>query len=844
MRKIYTLLICLLYFSFSKAQFPAPYCAEQYVSNVEPITYVKFDSIENNSSATVSGIEHEDFTNLSTTVKQGALYSITLKGNTDGTYTNYFTVFFDWNQDFDFDDADERYDIGSIFNSTGLDSIAISKSILVPATAIIGSTRMRVVKHYASYQTAPCLSGGFSHYGQAEDYTIVVDAGTNCSGTPNVTLATGPTSSCIDSLITVSVSGLSTTIGITFQWQSSNVGANSWTNISGATDATSTFAHNAANGQDYRCVVTCTASNLFSNSSKITVASVNCSAPINDDYCSAITLILDGASDCQNTKYATSNSDPNFICSAPNNTTWYSFTPSTTGNFEIRITPPNGGDTLNGRIGVFTASGSCPGSLTFTDVTTTVFGSCVEFGSSGLASETFAATLNSGTEYYFMIDGFFGDDGEYCISLKSPPSPPANCATNILPADMSIDVSAPVTLLKWSGVAGATNYDLYFGTTNPPTTRIGTTTLDSINVTGLAYNTTYYWYVVPKNTGGVPSGCDANTTSFTTIGPPPPPSNDECDSAIVLTNGFAVSGTTISATQTMPAQSCMGFNGTADDDVWYQFTASNNGDATITLTPINSFDAVIVVYSGTCGNLTAIGCVDSSGSTGSEILNLLNLNSGETYYFRVYSYSSLASGQGAFTVKVEGSALPVNLVEFKALRNNHTNLLNWKTAQELNNKGFEVQKSIDGITFKKIGFVESKAINGTSSNTLTYSFIDASEINTAYYKLKQLDKNGKYSFSKTLLVKAENSSKLIVSSVYPNPVSKQFIISISSPKQQVLNISIVDVLGKIVYKQNTTTVFGNNNINIGVEHLLKGNYILKLTDVSGNIISTQKIIKQ
>src|SRR5690606_41023390 len=87
-------------------------------SDVEPITLVQFNTIDNASSATINGSPAlENFTAISTDVMQTESYLITLKGNTGGNYINIFTVYIDWNQDGDFSDAGETYQIGQIFNS-------------------------------------------------------------------------------------------------------------------------------------------------------------------------------------------------------------------------------------------------------------------------------------------------------------------------------------------------------------------------------------------------------------------------------------------------------------------------------------------------------------------------------------------------------------------------------------------------------------------------------------------------------------------------------------------------------------------------------------------------------
>lgn len=176
MKKI-TLLGAILLAIQGFAQFPAPYCGPlTNTSGTEPITLVNFAGINNVSSNVLTEIAHENFTLITGNVLAGSTYPIKLKGNTDGAaYGNNFSVFVDWNQNQVFTDAGETYNVGRLTGSTGIDAAVLSGIIEVPASALAGSTRMRVVKRYNSSATifpTPCLTGvGF---GQAEDYTIAV----------------------------------------------------------------------------------------------------------------------------------------------------------------------------------------------------------------------------------------------------------------------------------------------------------------------------------------------------------------------------------------------------------------------------------------------------------------------------------------------------------------------------------------------------------------------------------------------------------------------------------------------------------------------------------------------
>lgn len=187
-------------FSFTTMANPfAPYCGPlDFTTNVEPITLVNFAGINNVTSEVLNGTpDHENFISISGNVEQGMTYPITLKGNTDGNYTNRFVVFIDWNQNGVLNDAGEvNYGDGTltIINSTGVDAVQAVGSIAVPANAVIGTTRMRVKKLFGTTNTAdPCLA---TSYGQAEDYTInVAAAGVDDinSSIANLTLYPNPT---------------------------------------------------------------------------------------------------------------------------------------------------------------------------------------------------------------------------------------------------------------------------------------------------------------------------------------------------------------------------------------------------------------------------------------------------------------------------------------------------------------------------------------------------------------------------------------------------------------------------------------------------------------------------
>lgn len=162
--------------TFGKEVFGVP------IDGTEPITLVNFAGIDNVTDATINtNTQHETFLDQIATVNKGSSYNITLKGNTNGNYSSKFAVFIDWNQNGSLNDAGEAYEITQeITNSDGTDSQQAVQSIMVPNTALLGNTRMRVKKIFDDSPYAnvdypnllnPCIGGSF---GQAEDYTVNV----------------------------------------------------------------------------------------------------------------------------------------------------------------------------------------------------------------------------------------------------------------------------------------------------------------------------------------------------------------------------------------------------------------------------------------------------------------------------------------------------------------------------------------------------------------------------------------------------------------------------------------------------------------------------------------------
>lgn len=176
--------------------------------------------------------------------------------------------------------------------------------------------------------------------------------------------------------------------------------------------------------------------------------------------------------------------------------------------------------------------------------------------------------------------------------------------------------------------------------------------------------------------------------------------------------------------------------------------------------------------------------------------------------------------------------LPVELLYFSGEAKDGYVDLAWSTATEKNNCCFDVERSVDAISFSKSSSVASKAFNGTSNNILNYTCLDYSPLsNITYYRLKQIDNDNTFSYSNIIsinYIKTKNVKFVI----YPNPNKGEFTADISGIENnhEVL-ISLMNEKGKLVYHSSFFVQDqGSNKLQIIPENKLSsGIYLCILT---------------
>lgn len=178
-----------------------------------------------------------------------------------------------------------------------------------------------------------------------------------------------------------------------------------------------------------------------------------------------------------------------------------------------------------------------------------------------------------------------------------------------------------------------------------------------------------------------------------------------------------------------------------------------------------------------------------------------------------------------------GGALPVSMTSFSGYRESNANRLNWTTAGESNNSGFEVQRSQDGINFSPIGFVPTQAMGGNSTSQLQYSFYDnAVSGNTYFYRLRQQDMDTRSHFSTVVRIRGEKPLVLTIDAVFPNPAKNVVHVQINAPGKQSATLLVTDIAGRILKKQTVHVETGSNTIPVDISPLSRGPYMLKLVN--------------
>jgi len=461
-------------------------------------------------------------------------------------------------------------------------------------------------------------------------------------------------------------------------------------------------------------------------------------------------------------------------------------------------------------------------------------------------------------------DELFG----YELAQTGPPCP-VQPATDPGPANGTTNVVLNPGNATWVNGAGTTQVEVFFGETGNMTSVYTGAPITSLPIPALNYATTYQWKVVCSN--DTCSGAPAVTWSFTTMDDPAlvtlfnedfeagsgnwTITNDggsaTCLWSIHLASEYTMPGTAAGNVLAADVDAC----GTGST-LLSTATLNNPIDATNYLSVQLDFDNdwrildaqdeahVEVSIDGGATWTSVWSQIGVSVRTTHETINVSSAVAGQSFLIRLRSVQPGWDWWWALDniTVIAWDVTPVELTSFAANVNGTNVNLNWSTATETNNSGFQVERS-NGSAFEVVGFV---AGNGTTTQIQNYSFTDQNLAAGKYsYRLKQIDFNGTFEYSNT--IEADVTVKeFSLSQNYPNPFNPSTKISFSLASDSKVSLKVFDVLG-----QEVATLF-NGQMTAGVKDVVfdaskmnSGVYFYRI-DASGvdgqKFSSTKKMI--
>jgi hypothetical protein len=330
--------------------------------------------------------------------------------------------------------------------------------------------------------------------------------------------------------------------------------------------------------------------------------------------------------------------------------------------------------------------------------------------------------------------------------------------------------------------------------------------------------------------------------------------NDECSAAQCMETGKIIIGTNNGYANPGPSTDPLiigacDWNAAKNNSAWFYFKASAN-TAKFTISGLsNNLQIVAFSNTGTCAapsySLVNGGCprdanndtysspqyTSTAGCTCNMQLNMSSLTIGNIYYVLVDGTGGAIS---PFYIEMESGAascsvLPIDLLYFDArpvvLSSDAYQVhCTWGTQSEKNNAYFIVERSVDGTHFIEVGNIQS---NQNSQVYSQYHFTDLRpQWGNSFYRLKQVDQDGAYSYSAVKLVSIRKGMNTL--SIFPNPVTNDASLTIHSNQVSNARLRIVNPLGQILYNSNLILQKGMNQKKLSLDWMPRGIYSVEI----------------
>ncbi len=205
---------------------------------------------------------------------------------------------------------------------------------------------------------------------------------------------------------------------------------------------------------------------------------------------------------------------------------------------------------------------------------------------------------------------------------------------------------------------------------------------------------------------------------------------------------------------------------------------------------------------------------------------------GFTNPFTSFSKFSLANKTGG------GNGLPIELMDFKAVLVENVVTITWATASEINNDYFTVEKSSDGLAFETLDTIDG---TGNSSQLVKYKYTDAKpNSGVSYYRLKQTDFNGEFTYSNTVSINFEG---LEIIAFYPNPAEFYIKFLVNASEDMNVIVKVTDITGRQVQGFEKKVLKGITSLDIDISNIGQAVYFLKVFSDNGKYFSQKQFIR-
>jgi len=536
-----------------------------------------------------------------------------------------------------------------------------------------------------------------------------------------------------------------------------------------------------------------------------------------------------------------------------------------------------------GRLGVISGSTvSFSPSFAISDVA-----SLPEFGRDGVVNSVYMGDYNhaSATNDKFHVvwsdnrddlpgGGVRKDPNVYYEYIVLGPPCPVDPPTNPIPASGTIDVPINLAQLSWTNGAGATENELWFGEAGSMALVHSGSLINSWPIPSiLDYSTSYQWRVIERNDTCSVSG---SVWNFTTEPNPDIVIDtlffDDFESGLglwtIVNNGgncdWMIFNPTYPNTYTLPPTSSGGVL-SADSDECGSGTTINS-----TANIIGSFDFSIyteMVWVEFDNDWNVIGSSDEAhveistdgGTSWTGIWDQIGVDIRNTH--EVIDITSMVAGQTNVSFRlvsiqpgwdwwwtVDNFAIygmlivPVELTSFAAVIADDNVQLNWTTATEINNQGFEIQRRTGDEEFAKVGFVPG---HGTTTDVQAYSYVDSKVASGNYtYRLKQMDFNGSFEYSDVVAVEVTVPLEFTLEQNYPNPFNPSTVIKYTIPENGFVTLDVYNLLGeKVASLVNGVQDAGRYEISFDASNFASGIYVYSLRSGSFNSVKKMLLMK-